>query len=197
MKAHTYTKRELQIIRTKKPLSISCEEYLTIYHKAYCRDRIQTMNHLADIYPDMSELVFSDEFQENHIDPADLESGCRFPILLTTTRYTQARVMDMVAYLLGKVEAPKGYAKLLRELVPFRLVFNYFTDEYVADFRAAPLWENYFLGRAELRRVLELRSIRSLEELVVRACDYFERLSPHCPIRLSVSSRAECGNERP
>lgn len=155
------------------------------------------MNHLADIYPDMSELVFSDEFQENHGDPADWESVCRFPILLPTTRYTQARIMNMVAYLLGQVEAPKGYTKQLCELVPFRLVFNYFTDEYVADFRAGPLWENYFLGRSELRHVLELRSIGSLEELVIRACDYFERLLPDSPIELPVSSRAECGNERP
>lgn len=197
MKAHTYTKRELQIIRTKKPLAISCEEYLAIYHKAYCRDRIQTMNHLCGIYPEIAQEVISEEFEETHGDPADMEGCYRHPVLLETTRYTQARIMDMVAYLLGNLEAPKGYAKLLHELVPFRLVFNYFTDEYVADFRAAPLWENYFLGRAELRRVLELRSIRSLEELVVRACDYFERLSPHCPIRLPVSSRAECGNERP
>lgn len=194
MKANTYTKRELKIIRTKKPLAISCEEYLAIYHKAFCRDRIQTINHLADIYPDMSELVFSDEFQENHRDPADREVCCRFPILLPTTRYTQARIMDMVAYLLGKLEAPKEYANQLHELVPFRLVFNFFTDEYVADFRAVPLWENYFLGREELRRVLELRSIGSLEELVMRACDYFERLSPDFP---TVSSRAECGNKRP
>jgi|GEM_PF-983504 len=179
MKAHTYTKRELQIIRTKKPLPISCEEYLSIYHKSFCRNKIEILNHLTDIYPDMSELVFSDEFEETHGDPADMEGSCRFPVLLPTTRYTQARVMDMVAYLLGKVEAPNGYAKQLQNFVPFRLVFNYFTDEYVADFCAVPLWENYFLGQAELRRVLELRSIRSLDELVIRASDYFERLLPH------------------
>ena len=182
MKAHTYTKRELQVIKTATPLSITCEEYLAIYHKAFCRDKIQTLNHLADIYPEMAVLVFSDEFQENHGDPADMEGGCLHPVLLETTRYTQARVMDMVAYLLGKVEAPEEYAGRLRELVPFRLVFNYFTDEYVADFHAAPLWENYFLGRAELRRVLEIRSIKSLDELVVRASDYFERLSPFSPV---------------
>lgn len=111
-----------------------------------------------------------------------MECCCLFPVLLMTTRYTQARVKDMVAYLLGKLEAPHGYAKQLRELVSFRLVFNYYRDEYVADFYAALLWENYFLGQAELRRVLELRSIKSLEELVVRASDYFERLSPCHPI---------------
>lgn len=179
MKEPTYTKRELQIIRTKKPLPISCEEYLAIYHKAFCRGRIRILNHMVDTYPDIAELVFSDKFEETHRDPADMEGCCPFPILLSTTRYTQARVMDMVAYLLGKVEAPEKYAKLLRELVPFRLVFNYFTDEYVEDFLAAPLWENYFLGRAELRRGLEARSIRSLDELVARAADYFERLWPY------------------
>lgn len=182
MKAHTYTKRELQIIRTKKPLSISCEEYLSIYHKSFCRNKIEILNHLTDIYPDMLKLVISDEFQEKHGDPADMEGCCRFPVLLPTTRYTQARVMDMVAYLLGKLKAPHGYAKQLCDLVPFRLVFNYFTDEYVADFCAVPLWEDYFLGRAELRRVLERRSIRSLDELVVRAADYYEQLSPCRPI---------------
>lgn len=178
MKANTYTKRELHIVRSKKPLSITCEEYLAIYHKAFCRDEIQTLNHLADTYPAMVVLVISDEFEETHGDPADMEGCCPHPVLLETTRYTQARVMDMVAYLLGKVEAPEEYARRLRELVPFRLVFNYFTDEYLADFYAAPLWENYFLGRAELRRVLEIRLIKSLDELVVRASDYFERLSP-------------------
>lgn len=149
---------------------------------------------MVDIYPDISKEVFSTDFQENYGDPADQECSCRFPILLPTTRYTQARVMDMVAYLLGQVEAPKEYAKQLHELVSCRLVFNYFSDEYVEDFNAAPLWEDYFLGIAELRHVLELRSIGSLEELVSRACDYFERLSPDFP---TVSSRAKCGNERP
>ena len=197
MKAHTYTKRELKIVKTKKPLPISCEEYLALYHKAFCRGRIQTLNHMIDTYPDIAELVVSEEFEETYRDPADMESGCLFPILLSTTRYTQARVMDMAAYLLGKVEAPEKYAKLLRELVPFRLVFNYFTEEYVEDFLAAPLWENYFLGRAELRRVLEVRSIGSLDELVTRAADYFERLWPYQPFESPVSSRAECGNERP
>lgn len=185
MKAYTYTKRELQIIRTKKPLPISCEEYLSIYHKSFCRDKIKILDHLADTYPAMTEEVFSSEFEETHGDPADMDGGCRFPILLLTTRCTQGRVMDMTAYLLGRMDAPQGYAKQLRELVPFRLVFNYFTSEYVADFFAVPLWNNYFLGQAELRRVLELRSIRSLEELVERASDYFECLSPYhllnCP----------------
>lgn len=189
MKASTYTKRELQVITTGTPLPISCEDYLAIYHKAFCRDEIQTLNHLADVYPDMAVLVFSDEFQETHGDPADMEGCCRHPVLLETTRYTQARVMDMTAYLLGKVYAPKMYSKRLCELVSYRLVFNYFTDEYVEDFLAAPLWEIYFLGQAELRRVLEKRSIRSLEELMVRACDYFERLSPYCPIKSPVFPR--------
>lgn len=182
MKTNVYTKRELNIIRSKKPLSITCEEYLAVYHKAFCRNEIQTLNHLADIYQDMAVLVFSDEFQETHGDPADLEGDCPHPVLLETTRYTQARVMDMVAYLLGKVKAPEEYARWLHEVVPFRLVFNYFTDEFVADYHADPLWENYFWGRAELRRVLELRSIKSLDELVVRASDYFERLSPLSPV---------------
>lgn len=176
MKEHTYTKRELQIIRTKKSLPISCEEFLSIYQKAFCRDKIQTLNHMEDLYPDISELVFSDEFQEKHRDPADWESCCLFPVLLPTTRYTQARVMDMVAYLLGEVDAPKGYAEQLRKLVPFQLVFNYVSNKYVKNFYAAPLWDNYFMGRTELRRVLEARSIRSLEELVQRASDYFELL---------------------
>lgn len=179
MKAHTYTKREIQIIKTKKPLSISCEEYLSIFHKAFCRNQIHILTHLWDIYPDMAKEVSSDEFEETHGDPADRESCCRFPILLPTMRCTQARIMDMVAYLLGKEEAPEEYIKRLHELVPFRLVFNYFLDEYVADFYAEPLWENYFLGLAELRRVLELRSIKSLDELIIRASDYFECLSPY------------------
>lgn len=179
MKAQTYTKRELHIIRSEKPLSITCEDYLALYHKAFCRDEIQTLNHLANVYPDMAVLVFSDEFQESHGNPADMEDCYQHPVLLDTTRYTQARVLDMVAYLLGRTKAPVKYARQLHELVPFRLVFNYFTDQYVADFLAVPLWEIYFSGRAELRRVLEKRSIKSLEELVVRACDYFEPVSPH------------------
>lgn len=182
MKAHTYTKQERRVIRTKKPLPISCEEYLAIFHKAFCRDEIEILTHLWDTYPGIAMEVISDEFEETHGDPADMEGCCPHPVLLETTRYTQARVMDMVAYLLGRVEAPEEYARWLRELVPFRLVFNYFTDEYVADFHAAPLWENYFLGRTGLRRVLEIRSIKSLDELVVRASDYFERLSPCSPV---------------
>lgn len=159
-------------------MPITCEEYLSIYHKSYCRNKIEVVNHLADIYPDMTVQVFSSEFEKTHGDPADREGCCPFPILLPTTRYTQGRVMDMVAYLLGQMEAPQEYAKQLCKQVPFRQVFNYFTDEYVADYCAEPLWEDFFLGQPKLHRVLELRSIGSLDELVVRAVDYFERLSP-------------------
>lgn len=177
MKAYTYTKRELQIIRTKKPLPISGEEYLSIYHKSLFRNKIQILNRLAVTYPDMTEAVFSYEFEKTHSDPADMEDCCRFPVLLPTMRYTKGKVMDMTAYLLGLVDAPQSYEKQLRELVPFQLVFNYLTYEYVADFYAVPLWDNYFLGLTELYRALKQRSIRSLEELVELASSYFERLS--------------------
>ena len=86
MKAHTYTKRERRVIRTKKPLPISCEEYLAIFHKAFCRDEIEILTHLWDTYPGIAMEVISDEFQETHGDPADMECCCPHPVLLETTR---------------------------------------------------------------------------------------------------------------
>lgn len=85
--------------------------------------------------------------------------------------------MNVVAYLLEKTTAPETYICQLIQQVPYRLVFNYFTDEYVKDFYTEKLWENFFFGAGELYRSIQSYSIRSLEELMVRASEYFEHLT--------------------
>ena len=143
------------------------------------------LNHLADIYPDMTVQVFSSEFEETHGDPADREGCCPFPVLLTTTRYTQGRIMDMVAYLLGQAEAPQEYAKQLCKLVPFRLVFNYFTDEYVADFCAVPLIDGMYTYTSEIGNRIYISEDDYLVLHCVNNCEYSIRYlrQMHAPLR--------------
>lgn len=192
MKTYTYTKREISIIRRKKPISILDEEFLSIYHKAYCRGRIEVLHHMCDLYPEIAEKVSSNEFQAKIHDPADQEDCYRYPIVINTTRFTQARIMNMVAYLHGQTNAPDAYIEQLLTLVPYREVFNFITEEYVKDFLAAPLWENYFLGVEDLQHAVRQRSIKSLEELVDRASEFFERLIPEICSKYGIRQSMKC-----
>lgn len=71
MKRFIYTKREVQIIRTKKTIAITDEEFLALFHKAFLRHKIEHINHLGNVYPEIELRVFSDDFIATHNNPAD------------------------------------------------------------------------------------------------------------------------------
>lgn len=174
MKAYTYTKREVQIIRSKRAIEITDEEFLAVYNKAYRRDHFNYIHHLGDVYPEIQDRVFSEQFSEQHRNPADHEHEYPFPIFCPSTRNTEGRIRDMTAYLLGRRSWTKAYQRSLSRLVPYRLVFHYGLDEYVKDYDADALWKNYFKGLDELARMIERRGISNLAELEYRAMEYFE-----------------------
>lgn len=175
MGTYTYTKREMQIIKRKQPMDITDEEFLAVYNKAYHRNHIKYIMHLGEVYPDIEEWVFSYEFEEQHNDPADRENIYMFPILCQSGRNTEGRIRNMTAYLLGKLDWTSEFRKRLYALVPYRLDYNYWLEEYVKNYEAVPLWEDYFKGHEELSHMIELHSISSLDELEYRASEYFEQ----------------------
>lgn len=175
MERFIYTKREVQIIRTKKPLEITDEEFLALFHKAFLRDKIEHMNHLGNVYPEIERRVFSDEFIAAHNNPADREDNYLYPILCPRNRNTEARIKDMVYYLTGRMEWKQSFFRQLHS-IPYRLVFNYRLDAYVKDYETEQLWENFFKGQDELSQIIEKRHISNFEELTHRAIDYFENL---------------------
>lgn len=59
--------------------------------------------------------------------------------------------------------------------MPYREVFNYVTEEYCKDYLADSLWTNYFLQVPEFKKIIMLRSIQNLSELISKAADYFEQ----------------------
>lgn len=195
MKKCSYTEREAKILKSEKPIPITDEEFLAIYHKAFQRDHLHYIKHLGNIYPDIEDRVFSDEFAEKHNDPADRECNYRFPILCPSDRYTVGRIRNMTAYLLGTVDWTLTYRKRLLSLVPSRLVFNYWLDEYVEDYDAVSLWEVYFKGTKKLAQMIEHRGITSLGELEYRTMEYFER----CPFKSmrGVQERATVRERKP
>lgn len=170
-----YTKREVQIIETKRPIEILDEEFLALYRKAYLRDKIEHIKHLGEVYPEIETRVFSDDFIASHNDPADREEIYPHPILCPANRNTEARIKDMVCYLTGRTEWTKSLLCQLRSDVPYRLVFNYWLDEYVKDYVTEQLWEQFFLGQKELERIIKLREISSFDELTYRAMFYFDQ----------------------
>ena len=176
MKFLRFSEREREILIQKGKTSVSDEEFLALYQKIYSygKDQIELLWRLGDAYPEILERVADKSFAMRHHNPADWEEGYRFPITLPTDRYTEARILDMVAYLLNRWRAPEAYRSLLDSL-PSRQVFNYVLMEYVNAFEPEPLWENFFLKELELTRIIKARSINSLEELAFRAAEYFEK----------------------
>lgn len=177
MKRFIYTKREVQIIRTKKPIAITDEEFLALFHKAFLRHKIEHINHLGNVYPEIERRVFSDDFIATHNNPADREDSYLYPILCPGNRNTETRIKDMVYYLTGRTEWKQSFLRQLHT-VPYRLVFNYWLDEYVRDYMTVQLWENFFKGQDELSKIIEKRRISNFEELTYRTIDYFENLIP-------------------
>lgn len=154
---------------------IRVEDFLIYYNRAYNRNNMRALNQLHDLYPEAARLAFDDEYISSRYDPADEEYCFRHPITLDSTRMTERRVMDMVAYLFCKSTAGKKYKEALRERVSFREVFNYTTDRYQKNYDRGELWEKFFLAFPELRRAIESRHIANLAELEYRAADYFEK----------------------
>lgn len=81
----------------------------------------------------------------------------------------------MVCYLTGAENWSTSLQRQLHTTVHYRLVFNYWLDEYVKDFDADALWNAFFLGQEELSKVIELRGITGLDVLVYRAVEYYDR----------------------
>lgn len=154
---------------------IRVEDFLVYYNRAYKRQNIGALNRLHDLYPEAARLAFDDKYISSRCDPADEEYCYRHPITLDSTRMTERRVMDMVAYLFCKASAEKKYKEALRERVAFQEIFNYTTDRYQKNYDRVELWGNFFLAFPELRRAIESRRIMSLSELECRAADYFDK----------------------
>ena len=91
---------------------------------------------------------------------------------------TERRILDMVAYLFCRENAPKEFrVQLHRAALPAKEVFNHYLDRYQKDYDRDELWENFFLRLPELRQIIRRRRIGSLMELEYRAAKYFERYS--------------------
>lgn len=178
MEKYIYTKREVQIIKTRRPLAISDEEFLSLFHKAFIRDNYTHINHLEDIYPEIAERVFSNDFIEKHENLADYEGKYIFPILCPTNRYTEGRIRDMVCYLTSAADWSGLLHRQLSTTIPYRLVFNYWLYEYVKDYDSVALWDSFFLGQDKLSKILRLRRITALDELAYRAMEYFDQHLP-------------------
>lgn len=173
MNGHIYTKREMRIIGAADCPHITDEEFLSLFNKAVRLEDAEVISRLYDQYQDVARRVFSPEFEDRHRDIADMEYLCCFPILIMTKRNTSRRIMNIVAYLIGKTDVPEGYMERLQK-IPYRLAYNYLTAEYVEDYLEKPLWDQFFIGDERLRHLIETRSIKDLEELFERSAAYFE-----------------------
>lgn len=159
----------------EKAADIRVEDFLLYYTKAYKRTNIQALTQLYEQFPEAAELAFDEDYLDSLSDPADYEYQYRHPILIDSKRMTQNRVLDMVAYLLGKHEAPDKYKQILKDKISFYNVFNCHLERYQRDYNKTDLWDCFFMGLPELRYIIEQRYIQSLDELIYRASSYFER----------------------
>lgn len=149
------------------------EDFMLYQRIAYQRGNINAMNQLTLLYPDLAEKqndaalmgdVRTDDWGETWIHPST--SG--------SSRMTSRHVLDMVAYLLGRENAPRTYRQRLKEAgLLHRTIFNYALDRYQQDYDREALWRDYFLAQPELRQILEHRRIGSLGELEYRTSEYF------------------------
>lgn len=155
--------------------NIRVEDFLLYYTKAYKRTDIKALSQLHEQFPEVAELAFDEDYLDSLSDPADYEYQYRHPILIDSKRMTQNRVLDMVAYLLNKHEAPDKYKQILSDRIAYQEVFNYQLERYQRDYDKTDLWDCFFMELPELRYIIGQRYIENLDELIYRASSYFEK----------------------
>lgn len=106
------------------------------------------------------------------LDQNDDDSFFLHPIISNSSLMTEARIHDMLSYLIGKDKIPHHYLKYLRDNIPYKSVFNSITCRYQRSYDKNKLW-NFFQTFPELRGAIIHRKIKSLEELEYYAAEYF------------------------
>lgn len=154
---------------------IQVEDFLLYSAKAYKRTDIKALMQLYEQFPETAELAFDDDYLDSLSDPADFEYQYRHPILINSNRMTQNRVLDMVAFLFSKHEAPDKYKQILMGRIAYCDVFNYQLERYQRDYDKIALWDHFFMELPEVCYIIEKRHIQSIDELIYRACCYFEK----------------------
>lgn len=178
MKKYAYTERELSIIKTKSGQSITLEEYLSIFHKAYILNHLDIISYLCDTYPELTSQV-SDDFIPKYCGPNDYIEYNRFPILSFSAPITEKFVLNLVTYITGQVSPSNSYKKLLKENVSYQSIFDYTLEEYIRAYNRDSLWHNYFLKQPELCNIIKARQINDLDTLIYRARNYIEKYILH------------------
>lgn len=153
--------------------AICVEEFLAYYHKAWDRKAFKALDSLYFRYPEVACLAFNASYIESKIDPAD--AGCRacHPVTIDSTRMTERRVMDMVAYLLCQERAPAKYRDRLHNQISLQKCLT----TYCPDIRETMIGKNYgkiFSFVRELQEALQARHIGNLMELEYYAAEYFD-----------------------
>lgn len=177
MKKKTYTRHEINIIKSKEPMDIGDEEYLLLFNKAVNCGDIDVSTVLMEQYQDILDRTQDEDYLKRHSDPADREDYYMYPILIKTSRNTERRIENIITYLTGKMSISRRYITLLHRTVPYKEVFNYVTIKYDKDYLPEPLWSDYFLQVPEFKKIILLRSIKDLNELIQKSANYFEQYS--------------------
>ena len=104
---------------------IQVEDFLLYRAKAYKRTDIKALMQLYEQFPETAELALDDDYLDGLSAPTDFEYQYRHPILINSNRMTQNRVLDMVAFLFSKHEAPDKYKQIHMDRIASCDVFNY------------------------------------------------------------------------
>lgn len=163
----------------KSKQQITLEDYLQYYHIAYKRNNIKAMLELDKRFPELSKLSSDKDYMAKKANWEDEEWYYIHPIVMDSTRMSEMRVLDMVAYLYCQNEAPSQFTNILKEKILYRTIFNYDTDRYQRDYNREALWIYFFNGVPELCQRIKQRRIKSLSELEYRATEYFENGPSH------------------
>ena len=157
--------------------NLDLEEFMYYCGIAHDRGNTDAFNQLCRKYPELADRFTEESGRLARQHREDRSEQEIHPIVEPSSRMTQRRVLDMVAYLLGQERAPRRYREELeKRKIPYRVVFNYHLDRFRMDYEREALWSDYFCSLPELRRVLEYRRIASLTELEYRSSEYFRSL---------------------
>ena len=99
------------------------------------------------MYPDLSVQAFQNAANPDKGTQADYNSDCLHPVATGNSRMTERRILDMVAYLFCRENAPKEFrVQLHRAALPAKEVFNHYLDRYQKDYDRDELVGKFFLA---------------------------------------------------
>lgn len=150
---------------------LSYEEFLEDFKESMSQNDRESLSKLQKTYPAYYNKAF---IQQIPAIPDWDSSSSPYPILQLPVNYSPC-VINIISYLVTNPKTVQACISYLFQNLQSTIRRNIRTDEVIYIFDEDLLWKQFFMKLPALSSVLHDKKIKSLQELVSRTQDYYEK----------------------